>query len=134
MESADFGAQLNYSQVYKHDYINYYTKVAPLPVDYNNVVWRERINKYYEAWDFHRHDLIEDLLLFLEDILLGDKFMFANERYYWLQEMHHPYFKNVYDYQCLPGQNCSAFTSSSSSSSAASLRRQQQQQQRQLRQ
>jgi hypothetical protein len=105
----DLGAVMNSTAQFKHDYISYYTSVPPVPVDYNDPAWRERINAYYVAWDFHRHDLIEDLLIWLETILLSDKFMFANGQYWYLKELHHPWFKNVYDWQCMPGVNCSSW-------------------------
>ncbi len=52
-------------------------------------------------WDFHKHDVLEDLIRFLIEILLGDKFMFANGQYWYLKELHRPYFKNIYDFQCM---------------------------------
>jgi len=105
----NLGATLNSTQVFKHDYISYFASVPPVAVDYNDPEWKERINAYYVAWDFHKHDVLEDLIRFLIEILLGDKFMYANGQYWYLKELHHPYFKNIYDFQCLPGVNCSSY-------------------------
>ncbi len=40
---------MNATQVFRHDYISYFVSVPPVAVDYNDPVWRERINAYYVA-------------------------------------------------------------------------------------
>lgn len=98
----DVGAKLNYSQVYKHDYINLYSD-KPQKVDYNDPLTRWKVNKFFSSWHLHFNDTAAEILEFLETILIGDKYIYAYGDYWLLPKMHHPYVGNVYTYQPLPG-------------------------------
>ncbi len=97
------GAVLDYSQPMKHDFIAT-VSAAPQEVDYNDPYWRLEVNTFYNALRLHMHDSPADWLIFLEDLLLGNKFLHANQRYYLLNPMHSPYFVHKYLPFNLPGQ------------------------------
>ena len=97
------GAKLNYSEPMKHDFMALLTS-PPQEVDYNDPVWHEKITAFYKALHVNLHDSWVEWLLFLEDLVLGDKFLHANGRYYWMSPMHKPYFKREYAPAPLPGQ------------------------------
>merc|ERR1711916_350056 len=96
------GAKLNYSEPMKHDFMALLTS-PPQEVDYNDPVWHEKITAFYKALHVNLHDSWVEWLLFLEDLVLGDKFLHANGRYYWMSPMHKPYFKRDYAPAPLPG-------------------------------
>ena len=101
------GAKLNYSEPMLHDYI-VLLSAKPTPVNYSDPVWHDQINKFYEAFHLHLNDPWEDWILFLEDLLLGNKFLYAYGQYYVLEPMHYPYVHKSYSPQPLPGQPSNA--------------------------
>lgn len=102
------GARLNYSQPMLHDYIVLLSKRRPVEVDYTDPVWRAQIDTYYESLHLHLHAPWEEWLLFLEDLLLGNKFLYSGGKYWLLEPMRYPYLVKHYAAQPLPGQPSSA--------------------------
>lgn len=87
----------------KHDFIGTLSD-APQEVDYNDPFWQGSINRFYEALRVNLHDPWVEWLLFIEDLLLGNKFFYKKGKYYLLPSMHHPYLIKKYLTAPIPGQ------------------------------
>jgi hypothetical protein len=97
------GAKLDYSEPMKHDFIATIS-APPREVDYNDAFWRPQIDKFYKALRHSLHVSVEEWLLLLEDLVLGSKFVHANQKYYVIDPVYSPYFVRKYLPFNLPGQ------------------------------
>jgi hypothetical protein len=87
----------------QHDWIGT-SSDAPQEVNYYDPTWTNDINKFYQALRANLHDSWLDWLLFIEDLLLGNKFFYKKGKYYLLPHMHKPYIVKKYETAPMPGQ------------------------------
>lgn len=97
------GATIRTTDPMKHDYIVLYS-AKPQQVSFQDPVWRDEIIKFYESIHLHLHAPWEQWIEFLEDLLLGNKFLYAQGQYWLIEPMHFPYIGRHYEAQPLPGQ------------------------------